>query len=192
MSLLPEQHLSDEAVAAFADGALTGHARERARRHTADCAECNHAVAVQREAVWALRAAPAPALPSGLLDRLRDVPVSTPIRTVPTTVSSDGSAMFSTFGAAALVPPTRAPRSGQKNDSSGTTSSTNHLRPFALAVAAVAVVGALGAVASSNDDSDGTPRAHTVAVKPANHVGHGAPVRTREVDLLNAALPIGR
>ena len=29
------QHLSDEAVAAFADDVLTGHARQRARRHTA-------------------------------------------------------------------------------------------------------------------------------------------------------------
>ena len=100
------QHLSDEAVAAFADDVLTGHARQRARRHTAECAECNHAVAVQREAVWALRAAPAPALPSGLLERLREVPVTTPIRQVPTHVDEHGNTMFASFAApaAAFVP----------------------------------------------------------------------------------------
>jgi anti-sigma factor RsiW len=70
---LPVEHLSDEAVAAFADGALADGARARAARHVAECAECAHAVAVQREAVWALRAAPAPALPGDLLERLRAV-----------------------------------------------------------------------------------------------------------------------
>ncbi|MBE7188532.1 hypothetical protein [Jatrophihabitans endophyticus] len=67
------QHLSDEAVAAAADGVLTGHARDRATRHLAECDECAHAVRVQREAAWALRTAPAPALPSEFLDRLRTV-----------------------------------------------------------------------------------------------------------------------
>lgn len=101
------QHLSDEAVAAYADGVLSGAARERARRHTAECPECAYSVAVQREAVWALRAAPAPALPSGLFDRLLDVPATTPIRVVPSAVAEDGSTLFSTFGsmaAAAVVP----------------------------------------------------------------------------------------
>jgi anti-sigma factor RsiW len=100
-------HLSDEAVAAFADGVLSGAARERARRHTAGCAECNYAVAVQREAVWALRAAPAPPLPTGLMDRLRAVPAITPIAQVPTHVAEDGTTMFATMAgpAAAFVPP---------------------------------------------------------------------------------------
>ena len=38
------QHLSDEAVAAFADGVLGGSARERARQHVEECAECRTAV----------------------------------------------------------------------------------------------------------------------------------------------------
>jgi len=104
------QHLSDEAVAAFADGVLTGLARDRASKHSARCPECAHAVAVQREAVWALRAAPAPALPSGLLDRLRSVPSTTPINVVPSAIGPDGSAVFAAFGtmtAAALAPPKR-------------------------------------------------------------------------------------
>jgi len=102
------QHLSDEAVAAFADDVLSGHARERASKHAMNCPECAHAVAVQREAVWALRSAQAPALPIGLLDRLRMVPSTTPLRMVPSAISPDGSAMFAAFGTvAAFVPPAR-------------------------------------------------------------------------------------
>jgi anti-sigma factor RsiW len=100
------QHLSDEAVAAFADGVLSGFAHDRASRHVANCAECAYAVAVQREAIWALRAAAPPALPSGLLDRLRAVPMTTPIRSVPAAVDRDGRPGFATFmpmAAAAFV-----------------------------------------------------------------------------------------
>jgi hypothetical protein len=133
------QHLSDEAVAAFADGVLSGHARDRASRHTGECGECARAVRVQREAVFALRAAPAPALPVGLLERLRSVPVTTPIRSVPTAIAPDGSAMFAAFGTmatAALVPP------------SGVMHRSRRLGPFVLTAAAVAAAGVL-AVASS-------------------------------------------
>jgi hypothetical protein len=107
------QHLSDEAVAAFADGVLRGHARDRASRHLAGCAECAQAVRTQREAVLALRAAPAPELPTGLLDRLRALPSTTPASafTVPAAVAQDGSPLLATFGSlgrAAFVPPGRA------------------------------------------------------------------------------------
>ena len=142
-------HLSDEAVAAFADNVLRGTARDRAKRHCAECAECNHAVAVQREAVWALRAAPAPCLSSDLLDRLRNVPTTTPIRTVPTTIDSDGTMMFASFGAAALVPEPRRER---------------NLRPFMSTTAVMAVAAALtvGSVAFSHaDDSPAHTRPGT-------------------------------
>ncbi|HEV7193463.1 MAG TPA: hypothetical protein VGN35_09680 [Jatrophihabitantaceae bacterium] len=130
------QHLSDEAVAAFADGVLAGHARERAARHSAHCPECAHAVAVQREAVWALRSAPAPSLPVGLVDRLRSVPITTPVTTAPSAMSADGFAVFSTFGtmaAAALVP---AQKPARHNES-------HRLRPIVLTAAAVAAAGLL-------------------------------------------------
>jgi anti-sigma factor RsiW len=109
-------HLSDEAVAAFADGVLSGHARERASRHVLACPECAHAVAVQREAVWALRAAQAPSLPTSLVDRLRSVPTTTPLGTMPAAMGPDGSAMFAAFGSmgsAALVP--QRPSAGQRD-----------------------------------------------------------------------------
>jgi len=134
---MSSQHLSDEAIAAFADGVLSGFARERATRHTAGCAECRYAVAVQREAAWALRAAPAPALPSGLLERLRGVPQTTPIRTAPSAVAEDGTAMFSVatpMAASALVPAPSA-RGGQPH----------RLRPVVSTAAALAAVGVLAA-----------------------------------------------
>jgi anti-sigma factor RsiW len=138
------QHLSDEAVAAFADDVLSGSARERARLHTAQCPECNHAVAVQREAVWALRAAPAPPLPTGLLDRLREVPVTTPVRHVPTHIDEDGTAMFATFAApAAAFVPNQLP-SGRRGHS------------VAFAIASVAVFGALAGTAAA-DSGPGEP-----------------------------------
>lgn len=137
MKALPTsgQHLSDEAVAAHADGVLRGHARERAQRHTAHCPECAYAVAVQREAVWALRAAPAPSLPTALLDRLRDVPLTTPIESVTTALADDGTTMFAAFGVspvAAFVP--AAPSSSTRSW---------HLRPLVITTAAVAAASVL-------------------------------------------------
>jgi anti-sigma factor RsiW len=99
------QHLSDEAVAAFADGVLSGHARERAARHINSCDECRQAVKIQREAVWARRSAGAPSLPSGLVDRLRTVPLTTPLTTLPSAVDPDGTPMLSVMApVAAFVP----------------------------------------------------------------------------------------
>lgn len=160
---LPVQHLSDEAVAAFADGALTDGARTRAARHVAECVECAHAVAVQREAVWALRAAPAPALPGDLLERLRAVPSTTPLNGRPIAIDPDGSAVFPAFGTAAVVEPTddRAEMSRRR------------ARPYGLLTAAAAVIalGAVGgAVAGTSDAGPGAPFAPAtppVRVQPA-------------------------
>lgn len=154
-----EQHLSDEAIAAFADDVLPGHARERAGRHTARCAECKYAVAVQREAVWALRATPAPSLPNGLLDRLRDVPSTTQLNTVPSTFAPDGSAMFAAFGSMSMSAAAVAPDPESAGKKSG-----RGVRPFVLSTAAVAVasVVALGGSAHlRTDDAPAHPPAHT-------------------------------
>ncbi|HEX8081993.1 MAG TPA: hypothetical protein VF557_17405 [Jatrophihabitans sp.] len=92
-------HLSEDAVAAFADGVLSAAAASRARRHCAECVECADAVRGQRETAMMLRAAQAPALPSGLLDRLAGLPMSTPLPPpsrggLPTVLGADGTAMF--------------------------------------------------------------------------------------------------
>jgi hypothetical protein len=138
------QHLSDEAIAAFADGVLVSHAHTRAARHTSECPECAYAVTVQREAIWAMRAAPAPALPTSLLERLRDVPAHTPLQGPPDAVAPDGTGAFAAFGTAALVPPTR---DGARPDSArtrGQQDSRGHgVIPIIATVAAVAAAGAL-------------------------------------------------
>ena len=91
-------HLSEDAVAAFADGVLSAAAASRARRHCSECLECADAVRVQREAAMMLRAAQAPPLPSGLLDRLAGLPMSAPLPPprggLPTVLGADGVPMF--------------------------------------------------------------------------------------------------
>jgi anti-sigma factor RsiW len=158
-----EQHLSDEAIAAFADDVLPKGARERARRHTAGCPECAHAVAVQREAVWALRAAPAPSLPIGLLDRLRDVPVTTPIQQVPSTVDEHGNAMFATVaGPAAAFVPMRPDRSLPDQQSR-----VRHwARPVAFTAASLAAAGVVTGVVLTAGGNHGA----------THHQTHVAPV----------------
>jgi anti-sigma factor RsiW len=164
------QHLSDEATAAFADDVLSGSARDRARRHTAACAECNHAVVEQRAAIWALRSAPAPALPLGLLDRLRDVPASTPIRRLPTVVDERGTTMFATFAAPAALVPTPVRHRSRR------------ARPFAITAASVAFVGAMAAAAAhDNGPAAGDP----TAVHPVNQ---RVPVGSNVVDPVDAQL----
>ena len=46
---LPDLHLAEEALAAYADGRLSPSADERAARHLRLCAECREAVDVERE-----------------------------------------------------------------------------------------------------------------------------------------------
>ncbi|MGI8761069.1 MAG: hypothetical protein ACR2LF_07215 [Jatrophihabitantaceae bacterium] len=166
------QHLSDEAIAAFADGVLIGHARERATRHTASCPECRYAVAVQREAVWALRAAPAPALPTGLLQRLREVPSTTPLAVTPTVIASDGSTMFPTFGStvapmAALVAPARSAPPAARNHRRRAVFAT------AMSVAAAGVL-AVGSVAQASGEQRTPAQPRPGWVVPAAR--HGAPI----------------
>ena len=110
---MTQQHLSDEAVAAYADGVLRGSARDRAAKHIEACGECRTAVRVQREAALALRAALSPAPPSDLIDKLRTVPLTTPIPTLPTTVAPDGTPMLSTFAPMAAFAPSPASRPGR-------------------------------------------------------------------------------
>jgi Putative zinc-finger len=136
-SLFPSQHLSDEAIAAFADGVLGPVARDRARRHLDGCGECAWAVSVQREAAFALRSAPLPALPTGLVDRLRAVPVTTPLPDPPLALDPTGAAVFPAFG----TKPHQEPAGGHRKP------------PFALFTAAAAFVAVgvgMAAVATSH------------------------------------------
>lgn len=93
-------HLSDEAVAAFADGVLRDGARTRAEQHLSGCAECREAVRDQRAASAVLRAAPLPCLPIGLADRLRNLPATTsvpPSPFTPAAMTPDSQPLFAAF-----------------------------------------------------------------------------------------------
>lgn len=94
-------HLSDEAVAAFADGVLRAAAQQRARQHIYECRDCADAVNGQRAASAVLRAAAAPTVPLGLMDRLRELPDTADLP-VPTRsaagLSPDGQPVFAAFG----------------------------------------------------------------------------------------------
>lgn len=138
-------HLSDEAVAAFADGVLRGHARERAARHTDACPECRQAVRSQREAVLALRSAPAPALPGGLFERLQALPDTTSMPVLPAVfaVQDDRSRPSPFAQLSAFVPAQPAPRSGR------------HVKPLATGVAVLAL--AAGTLAAAAVPRDTTP-----------------------------------
>ena len=107
--VLPTQHLSDEAIVAYADGMLSRMAHERAKRHLQSCEECAQAVAIQREAAFALRAAPAPPLPTDLLDRLRALPSTTPLTIGPLALDASGAAVFPAYGTAPAEPPSDDP-----------------------------------------------------------------------------------
>ncbi|WP_375480294.1 hypothetical protein [uncultured Jatrophihabitans sp.] len=164
------QHLSDEAVAAYADGVLRGHSRERAARHVESCVECLGAVRVQREAAFALRAAPAPALPSALADRLRSVPMTTTISNpsaLPTVVAPDGNTMFATFAPAAALVPADQP--------AGRARFGSRAKPAALTFALVALAGTLtaGSVARDADEpSTGSGAvAHQISSRHSNSPG---------------------
>jgi hypothetical protein len=156
------QHLSDEAVAAHADGVLGGLARDRAARHVAECAECRAAVRVQREAVLALRAAAAPQAPAELFDRLRALPLTTPLPTLPTAIAADGSTMLATFTPTSALVPEHEERGGR-------------MRPYATTAAVVALAGVLAAGSVSHQGAEPDHGAGHLArhVSTAGHVAPG-------------------
>ena len=165
----PVQHLSDEAVAAYADGVLGRTARLRAERHLAECPECAYAVSVQREAVFALRDAPLPALPSGLLDRLRAVPATTVLTSTPLALSPDGSAAFPAHGTSI------APRNDAATMSAHPMGLTPSIAPRSrryarfgsVGMATVVAVAAVTVLTAGLRASDGTGTSPAAPASPA-------------------------
>jgi anti-sigma factor RsiW len=104
-------HLSDEAVAAFADGVLSDNARQRAQSHMAGCTECSDAVYGQRAARAALRSALRPRLPDGLFERLRELPITAelPLIQCPAALSAEGQPLFAAAGRVEPVPARPSP-----------------------------------------------------------------------------------
>lgn len=164
-------HLSEDAVAAFADGVLAPAATARAQRHCAECSECAEAVRGQREAAMMLRTSAAPALPSGLLDRLAGLPMSAslppPRSGLPTMLGSDGIPVFIAHdpsGSRAIPPPVDG---GHDRVAVPEHRSSHHRRgllPVTMlaSVAAVVAAGTLGGnvtAAGPANDHPGVPAA---------------------------------
>jgi anti-sigma factor RsiW len=89
MTSLFEDHLSLDAVVAFADGELGLTAFQRAAAHIAQCSSCATEVAEQTSARQQLRSARCPSIPSGLLDSLRSIPLALPLAPPPAGLSRD-------------------------------------------------------------------------------------------------------
>ncbi len=70
------QHLSEDALAAFVDGALGDAAHDRASVHLTTCAACAAEVAAQRQARRIVRSPHAPGMPADLLAMLRKIPLA--------------------------------------------------------------------------------------------------------------------
>jgi hypothetical protein len=153
-------HLSEDAVAAFADGVLSAAAADRARRHCAECAECAEAVRAQRETALLLRTSSNPSMPADLLSRLATVPMSAPLPPprggLPIVLGADGRPMFVAHDPGnadwlAAVDPNPA---GRPPHQPGPNPSHGHRRvllPVGILASAAAVVaaGAIGSQLSS-------------------------------------------
>jgi len=78
MTLGPIDHLTLDAVVAYADGEMAMVSFQRAAAHVARCPQCDAEVRAQLVARSWLRSAEAPAMPTSLLDALRSIPVALP------------------------------------------------------------------------------------------------------------------
>ncbi|QFZ16778.1 anti-sigma factor family protein [Saccharothrix syringae] len=89
---LPEQHLLPDAVVAFVDGELSTSAHNRAAAHLARCPFCAAEAYSQQQARSAVRAAPTPCAPAGLLARLGAIPEQVELPSAPDNlaVTEDG------------------------------------------------------------------------------------------------------
>lgn len=87
-----QDHLSAEAVAAYADGELGARPYDRATRHLAECGECAAQVVAQGQARSALRSARCPSLPSSLITSLRSIPQAADLPPAPNglAITQDG------------------------------------------------------------------------------------------------------
>jgi anti-sigma factor RsiW len=179
-------HLSDEAVAAFADGVLSGGPRSRAQQHLSECADCASAIREQQQARLTLRSAAAPMVPGSLLARLRELPTSTPLGGQPATVmSAEGYPEFAAFDsrrpavpASPLTPAARPPAQTHP-------AANRRLVPgfgVSAAAAAAVIVGVLASTAATAGGAQPTPVRSGVN-SPVSVPGQSGTART--VPILN-------
>jgi hypothetical protein len=162
----PDVHLAEDAVAAYVDGVLSPTAADRAERHLRACRECRVAIEAQREAKAVICAAADPQLPTGLLAKLLEVPMTADLGGGDMVLALDGDqlAWAPTRGAAAPVEPRVVERS--------------RTAPLLGTVAAVAALPAAGRRPAGTDRPAG--RAGENRVRPtAPEVSASRPRRSR-------------
>jgi anti-sigma factor RsiW len=182
-------HLSDEAVAAFADGVLSDTARQRAQSHMAGCTECSEAVYGQRAARAALRSALRPRLPDGLFERLRELPITAelPLIQCPAALSAEGQPLFAAAGrvepVAAEPSPVRQmetfPTPVPSDRQTLLAADAAHRRASArvgLGATAMAVL-AVGVLATTAANAGGVPLTNTVQSGAPGHDSAITPAR---------------
>lgn len=109
MSVGPIDHLTLDAVVAYADGEMSMLSFQRAAAHVARCPQCEAEVRAQMMARSWLRSAETPAMPTGLLDTLRSIPVA-----LPATPSDDRTDLHRR-AAEHSGPPTPHPRNAHRS-----------------------------------------------------------------------------
>jgi Putative zinc-finger len=97
---LPDLHLGEDALVAYVDGMLSPTADERATKHLRSCPECQGMIDAEREAKALLGATPDPALPTGLLARLLDVPMTADLGSTDRILAVDGDSFGWSTGSA--------------------------------------------------------------------------------------------
>jgi hypothetical protein len=128
-------HLTLDAIVAYADGEMPLVAYQRAAAHVARCPQCEYEVNQQIAARTWLRSAGAPAMPPSLLDSLKSIPIAAPTTRVP-----DGTDIDPMSGR--VIPPEEQGRS-------------NHRHWFRFLGAGAVVAGlAVGAFAGTADQPD--------------------------------------
>ncbi len=124
-------HLNLDAIVAFADGEMPLVGYQRAATHLARCPQCAGEVDQQLAARSFLRSAQSPAMPAGLLDSLRSIPVA-----VPRPSTQAGQAPRP----APPAPPLQHPSRGRRIRFLGTSAVVAGLAVGALGAAEISVV----------------------------------------------------
>ena len=102
-----DDHLSLDAIVAYADGEMSLTAYQRAAAHLVRCGACAADVGEQTAASQYLRGARVPSMPSSLFEALTSIPIAAPVQPAlqPSAVTSSDAGRGRRFrlGAGALV-----------------------------------------------------------------------------------------
>jgi anti-sigma factor RsiW len=93
MTGLFDDHLSLDAVVAYADGEMSMTAYQRAAAHLVRCGPCAADVAEQTAASQYLRGAQVPTMPNSLFQALTSIPVAAPARSASHSNPGEGSSV---------------------------------------------------------------------------------------------------